>query len=72
MLQRSSGGNYPAITEHELGNVMVPVPTPDVQERIAKEAQRRRRQAAELRSEADAKWQARKTWFEEQLLGPTT
>jgi type I restriction enzyme S subunit len=38
MLQRSSGGNYPAITEHELGNVTVPVPAPDVQERIAKEA----------------------------------
>ena len=70
MLQRSSGGNYPAITEHELGNIMVPVPAPDVQERIATEAQRRRRQAAKLRSEADAKWHASKARFEAQLLGP--
>lgn len=70
MLQRASGGNYPAITEPELANVLIPVPTMDVQKIIAAEARRRRDEARRLRAEADAGWQAAKCWFEEQLLGP--
>jgi hypothetical protein len=69
MLQRASGGNYPAITELELAKVLVPVPSLDVQERIADEACRRREEARRLRAEAEAAWQAVKRWFEEQLLG---
>jgi hypothetical protein len=70
MLQRASGGNYPAITEVELARVLVPVPAPDVQETIAAEVRRRRDEARRLRAEAEAEWQAAKRWFEDQLLGP--
>lgn len=70
MLQRASGGNYPAITEPELAKVLLPVPTLDVQETIATEARRRREEARRLRAEAEAGWQAAKSWFEEQLLAP--
>ncbi len=70
MLQRASGGNYPAITEPELAKVLIPVPDMGVQETIAVEARRRREEARRLRTEAEADWQAAKRWFEEQLLGP--
>lgn len=70
MLQRASGGNYPAITEPELAKVLIPVPDMGVQETIAAEARRRRVEAHRLRAEAEADWQAAKRWFEEQLLGP--
>ncbi len=69
MLQRASGGNYPAITEQELAKVLLPLPKPAVQETIAAEARRRREEARRLRAEAEAGWQAAKRWFEEQLLG---
>ncbi|MBU0477517.1 restriction endonuclease subunit S [bacterium] len=34
MLQRSSGGNYPAITSEELKRVIVPVPSKEIQNKI--------------------------------------
>lgn len=70
MLQRASGGNYPAITEAELAKVLIPVPTKDTQKAIASEAHRRRDEARRLRAEAEAAWQTAKRWFEEQLLSP--
>lgn len=69
MLQRASGGNYPAITEPELAKVLILVPSMDIQETIAAEARCRREEARRLRAEADLGWQAAKHWFEEQLLG---
>lgn len=36
MLQRSSGGNYPAITQGELGNIIVPIPKYENQLEIVK------------------------------------
>lgn len=70
MLQRSSGGNYPAITQQELANITIPVPPVDVQATIIAEAYRRRDEARSLRIEAETEWQAAKSIFEEQLLGP--
>ena len=70
MLQRASGGNYPAITEPELSKILVPVPAMSIQVAIAKEARRRRDEARRLRTEAEADWQAAKRWFDDQLLGP--
>lgn len=70
MLQRASGGNYPAITESELAKILIPLPNREIQETIAAEARRRREEARRLREEAEAGWQAAKRWFEEQLLGP--
>ena len=36
MLQRSSGGSYPAITALELRNISIPIPNKDIQEEIVK------------------------------------
>jgi len=69
MLQRSSGGNYPAITKAELENIIIPIPEMDLQENIVTEVERRRAEAQRLRSEAETGWQEAKQWFEEQLLG---
>lgn len=72
MLQRSSGGNYPAITEDELRRVLVPVPDPKAQEKIATEVAHRRDEARRLRDEARTIWDDAKRRFEEELLGPET
>ena len=69
MQQRASGGNYPAITEHELANVAIPVPPIPVQTAIAAESRRRRETARTLRAEADSLWHSAKQEFERQLLG---
>ncbi len=69
MLQRASGGNYPAITEAELAKITVPIPNKNIQEYIASEVIRRREESRRLRAEAEAGWQEAKRWFEEQLLG---
>ena len=68
MLQRASGGNYPAILESELAKLLVPVPNKEVQIRIAAEVQRRQDESRHLRAEAEASWQDAKHWFESQLL----
>jgi len=36
MLQRTSGGNYPAITSEELEKILIPVPPPETQEKIVR------------------------------------
>ncbi len=71
MLQRSSGGNYPAINEAELAKVLVPVASLDLQNTIAAEVRRRRDLARALRAEAATGWAEARRWFEEQLLGVT-
>ena len=69
MLQRASGGNYPAITEQELMNIVVPVPDIDTQKTISAEIDRRRQETHRLGAEADAGWQAARWRFEGELLG---
>lgn len=69
MLQRASGGNYPAITEPELAKVLIPIPNPVVQKQIASEALTRCDKVSCLRAQAEVEWQAAKRWFEAQLLG---
>lgn len=68
MRQRSSGGNYPAITEDELSKILVPAPSLEAQKVIAEEARRRRIEARRLRQQAEIEWQAAKRRFEERLL----
>ena len=68
MRQRSSGGNYPAITEAELAKILIPVPDWATQQRIAAEVNRRRDDARRLRAEGQAGWQTAKGWFEAQVL----
>ena len=69
MLQRASGGNYPAITESELYKIRIPIPDEGTQLHIASEVRRRREEARRLRAEAKSGWQEAKRWFDEQLLG---
>lgn len=69
MLQRSSGGNYPAITSDELKKIVIPIPDINVQKVICAEATRRKKEADKLRSDAQQEWQAAKEQFERELLG---
>lgn len=69
MLFRSSGGNYPAIGQSELEQVIIPLPPLAEQELIADEVRSRREKARQLRSEAQAEWDAAKARFEAQILG---
>ena len=68
MIQRASGGNYPAITQSELANIIVPVPDTETQNRIIAEITRRRETARRLRAEAEDGWQSAKRRFERRLL----
>ena len=70
MLRRSSGGNYPAITEPELRKIIVPVPTMETQSHIATNISLKLTEARRLRAEAEEVWMGAGRWFEGQLVGP--
>lgn len=69
MLQRSSGGNYPAISVDELKKVVIPIPDTSIQMQICREAVERKEKANTLRQEAEQEWQLAKAQFERELLG---
>ena len=69
MLQRSSGGNYPAIASDELKKIVIPIPDISVQRSICAEVTRRKKEADMLRTEAEEEWQTAKKQFERELLG---
>lgn len=69
MLQRSSGGNYPAISAEELKKIVIPIPDIDIQSKICAEADRRSFAASEMIKEATQDWVAAKGRFENELLG---
>ena len=68
MLQRSSGGSYPAMTEDELAQILIPLPSLEIQNRVVTEVLNRREGVRRLRAEAETEWQAAKKHFEDQLL----
>ncbi|WP_090138076.1 restriction endonuclease subunit S [Limnohabitans sp. DM1] len=68
MLRRASGGNYPAITQEELGNVLVPLPSLEIQQLIIDEATRRSAEADVLEARARQTWEHARKRFEQQLL----
>jgi type I restriction enzyme S subunit len=68
MLRRASGGNYPAITQDELANVLVPVPDIITQQRVVDEAIRRSEGADALEAQAESIWQQARKGFEQHLL----
>lgn len=68
MLQRSSGGNYPAITEHELTLLTVPLPCYKVQKRIVAEIADKQAHVRRIRTEAVGMWAAAMKRFEGKLL----
>lgn len=69
MLQRSSGGNYPAITAEELKKIVIPIPDIEVQRQICNEANQRKEEANKMRQEAEQEWTEAKAQFERELLG---
>ncbi len=68
MLRRASGGNYPAITQDELANILVPLPEIDTQQRVVDEAIRRSSEADALEARAENIWKQARERFEQQLL----
>lgn len=68
MLRRASGGNYPAITQDELANILVPLPDINTQQRVIDEAVRRSVEADTLEEKAEVVWQQARERFEQQLL----
>ena len=68
MLRRASGGNYPAITQDELANILVPLPDINTQQRVIDEAIRRSEEADALEARAETVWQQARECFEQQLL----
>ena len=69
MEQRSSGGNYPAITQEELGNLLIPLPPLEIQNEIAAHIQSVREKAKRLETEAKAEIEQAKTEVERMILG---
>lgn len=64
-----TGNTHPRLANDDVINLVIPIPSIEIQEQISREVQRRREEARSLRSEAEAGWQEAKQWFEEQLLG---
>lgn len=69
MEQRSSGGNYPAITAAELKRLEIPLPNISMQLNIVQEIERMKAAALKLRREASAELERAKREIEALLLG---
>jgi type I restriction enzyme S subunit len=67
-LQRSSGGNYPAIIQDEIKKALIPIPDESIQREIVVEAGSRKIAARALRAKAETEWAAAKARFERELL----
>ena len=63
-----TGNTHPRLTNDDVANLKIPIPSLHVQESIAAEIARRREAARRLRGEAEAGWAAAKEWFEGELL----
>lgn len=67
--QRSSGGNYPAITQSELGRVLIPAVAPHVQSKVVTHVKALQAEAKQLRQQAQTELEAAKRRIEAMLLG---
>ena len=66
--QRSTGGNYPAITEEQLLRCEIPIATKEVQARIASTASSIRAEARKLKADATAALDTAKRKIEMQVM----
>ena len=64
-----TGNTHPRLTNDDVADLTVPIPSPEVQASVANEIVRRREEARRLRGEAEAGWETTKEWFEIQVLG---
>jgi restriction endonuclease S subunit len=69
MEQRSSGGNYPAITQDELSNLNIPIPSILIQQEIVFHLEKITEQAQQLETEAKNALAAAKRAVEKEILG---
>ncbi len=69
MEQRSSGGNYPAITLDELQNIQIPIPPPENQKEIAERVEAIYAEAKLLREQGVSILKHAKTEVERMILG---
>jgi hypothetical protein len=63
-----TGNTHPRIGNKDVANLLVPVPSKDIQRKITAEIQARQNSARALRAEAETEWTAAKARFEEELL----
>lgn len=70
--QRSSGGNYPAITEEQLCRVLIPWAEPKTQERIVQILDKKYAEAEVLYAQAQADLEQAKRDIEAMILGEPT
>ena len=63
-----TGNTHPRLTNDDVANLTVPIPSVAVQASVAAEIVRRRDGARRLRGEADGGWSAAKARFEGELL----
>jgi restriction endonuclease S subunit len=68
MRRRASGGNYPAITQDELANILIPLPNKSTQQKIVDEVIHRNNEADRLEAYAETVWREARERFEHQLL----
>jgi type I restriction enzyme S subunit len=67
--QRSSGGNYPAITQEEIGKVIIPLPSIQTQNKISNHIENIKEQAKSLKQQATNDFEKAKQEVEAMLLG---
>ena len=68
MLQRSSGGSYPAITADELKNILIPIPNKDIQIEIVSEIKSFINQAEQLKDNAEIEFEKVNQEIEKRIL----
>lgn len=64
----TTGSTRPRLSNADVVNLPVPIPSMEIQGIIAAEIARRRNAARRRRGEASAGWQAARGWFEGELL----
>ena len=63
-----TGNTHPRLTNDDVANLRIPIPAMAIQQTIAAEIARRRREARRLRVAAEAGWQGAKGRFEDSVL----
>ena len=68
MLRRASGGNYPAVTQAELKNILIPLPDKPTQQKIIDGVVHRNNEIDRLEAHAENVWSKARERFEKELL----
>lgn len=64
-----TGNTHPRISNDDVKNLLIPIPSLSIQQQIVMELNRRRQEARMLKIEAEREWAAAKSQFEKELLG---